>query len=89
MREEVSIRAASVVAIESVREEICCMTEEENSGDGESVSSTLIDFYLSRAPINYQTGNLPTHGRTRDDSDPHPTLSRPLPHVSQRPIILS
>ena len=45
-REEVSIRAASVVAVERVREEMCRMAEEENSGEGESVSSVLIDFYL-------------------------------------------
>ena len=44
-RAEVSIRAASVVAVERVREEMCHMAE-ENGGEGESVSSVLIDFYL-------------------------------------------
>jgi hypothetical protein len=42
-REEVSIRAASVVAVERVRAE---MLELCGEGEGEGVSSVLIDFYL-------------------------------------------
>jgi len=44
-REEVSIRAASVVAVERVREEMCRMAEEEEE-ESDGVSSVLIDFYL-------------------------------------------
>lgn len=47
-REEISIRAASIVAVERVRDEIIQMKDgsqtEGDSGDG--VSSVLIDFYL-------------------------------------------
>lgn len=45
-REEVSIRAASIVAVEKVRREIVRISEETNEGEGEEVSSVLIDFYL-------------------------------------------
>jgi hypothetical protein len=47
-REEISVRAASIVAIERVRDEIIQTKDgsqtEGDSGDG--VSSVLIDFYL-------------------------------------------
>ena len=42
-REEVSIRAASIISVEKVREEIVKMTEEKSE---EEISSVLIDFYL-------------------------------------------
>ena len=42
-REEVSIRAASIISVERVREEIVKMTEEKSE---EEISSVLIDFYL-------------------------------------------
>ena len=50
-REEVSLRAASIIAVERLREEILRLIEEEG-GDSELasnagvVSSVLIDFYL-------------------------------------------
>lgn len=54
--EEVSIRAASIVAVERVRHEITKMKAEQEgrarsdngaqNGMGEGVSSVLIDFYL-------------------------------------------
>ena len=43
-REEISIRAASIVAVERVRERIVQMGGQEQ--DGDEVSSVLIDFYL-------------------------------------------
>jgi hypothetical protein len=54
-REEVSVRAASIVAVERVRQEIGRMRDSKewlavNDGiphmEGEEVSSVLIDFYL-------------------------------------------
>ena len=49
--EELSIRAASIVAVEGVRQEILRIIVDEESGEGESagedaVSSVMIDFYL-------------------------------------------
>lgn len=50
--EEVSIRAASIVAVERIREEILGLKIGEKMGDdgelglGLEVSSVLIDFYL-------------------------------------------
>ena len=41
-REEVSIRAASIVSVERVRQEILKLRK----GDEEEISSVLIDFYL-------------------------------------------
>lgn len=59
-REEISLRAASIVAVERVRNEIICLREKSHQGSGEAgcgnatgtgqhdeeVSSVLIDFYL-------------------------------------------
>ena len=50
-REELSIRAASIVAVERVRREIARLIEDEEGGDGgrageDAVSSVMIDFYL-------------------------------------------
>lgn len=46
-REEVSIRAASIIAVERVREEIRQLRASENGAvDEEEVTSVLIDFYL-------------------------------------------
>jgi hypothetical protein len=48
-REEVSIRAASVIGVERVRDEILRIQKigEKEKGEGrEEVSSVLIDFYL-------------------------------------------
>ena len=44
-REEISVRAASIVAVEKVRDEITQM-KEENQAEGDGVTSVLIDFYL-------------------------------------------
>ncbi|CAL1712352.1 unnamed protein product [Somion occarium] len=48
-REELSIRAASIVAVERVREEMVKLAEArygEGNFDGEDISSVMIDFYL-------------------------------------------
>jgi len=50
-KEELSLRAASVVSVEMVREEIERLIEEEKDNreardEGEQISSVLIDFYL-------------------------------------------
>lgn len=49
-REELSLRASSIVAVERVREEICRLIADDYDGEqlneGEGVSSVLIDFYL-------------------------------------------
>ena len=50
-REELSIRAASIVAVERVRREIARLIADEEGGDGgrageDAVSSVMIDFYL-------------------------------------------
>jgi hypothetical protein len=48
-REEISVRAASIVAVERVREEIMRTWEKETragNGVSDGVSSVLIDFYL-------------------------------------------
>jgi len=51
-REEVSVRAASIVAVERVRQEIAKMKDSSmrpddlHNTEGEEVSSVLIDFYL-------------------------------------------
>ena len=41
-REEISIRAASIVAVERLRQAMLALQE----GDAEEISSVLIDFYL-------------------------------------------
>ncbi|KAG5651728.1 hypothetical protein H0H81_007666 [Sphagnurus paluster] len=46
-REEVSLRAASIIAVERVRAEILRLCVEDGDGaSGSEVSSVLIDFYL-------------------------------------------
>jgi hypothetical protein len=47
-REEVSLRAASIIAVERVRNEIAPSMESGSllQGGNEEVSSVLIDFYL-------------------------------------------
>ena len=47
--EELSLRSASVIAVERVRDEILRLIREEPCADGpqeETISSVLIDFYL-------------------------------------------
>lgn len=48
-REELSLRTASIVAVERVRQEILNAIKAEESGtadDGSIISSVVIDFYL-------------------------------------------
>lgn len=46
-KEEISIRAASIVAVERVRQEIVRLnSSKQGKGDADEVSSVLIDFYL-------------------------------------------
>ena len=66
-REEVSLRAASIVAVERLREEILRLIEEEG-GDSELasnagvVSSVLIDFYLWDVAKKVETGEERVEG---------------------------
>lgn len=48
-REEISLRAASIVAVERVRKEILVFRDEvgdDGARGGDEISSVLIDFYL-------------------------------------------
>ncbi|KAG5645986.1 hypothetical protein DXG03_004587 [Asterophora parasitica] len=45
-KEEVSLRAASIIAVERVREEILRLFGENGNDESANVSSVLIDFYL-------------------------------------------
>ncbi|KAF4576929.1 Queuosine 5'-phosphate N-glycosylase/hydrolase [Pleurotus pulmonarius] len=55
-REELSLRAASIVAVERVREEICLLMR-ENGEDEDGVTSVLIDFYLWDLAKEIETGD--------------------------------
>ncbi|KAJ8691222.1 hypothetical protein PTI98_010818 [Pleurotus ostreatus] len=55
-REELSLRSASIVAVERVREEICCLMG-ENGEDEDGVTSVLIDFYLWDLAKEIETGD--------------------------------
>lgn len=57
-REEVSIRAASIISVERVREEIARTSGEKGKG----VSSVLIDFYLWDLAKEIETGKATVHG---------------------------
>ncbi|KAH7885440.1 hypothetical protein F5I97DRAFT_1810770 [Phlebopus sp. FC_14] len=54
-REEISLRAASIVAVERVRKEILRFRG-QSDGEGEEVSSVLIDFYLWDLAKNIERG---------------------------------
>jgi len=71
-REEVSIRAASVVAVESIREEM-----QSVSGGGDvGVSSVLIDFYLWDLAKKVEKGEEMIEGVETEDVVPvHRTRS--------------
>lgn len=65
-REEVSLRAASIIAVERVREEILRLIKEENGDDDTAaasaskngfVSSVIIDFYLWDLAKKIERGN--------------------------------
>lgn len=45
-KEEISIRAASIVAVERVRQEILRLKSSRSEGEDGDASSVLIDFYL-------------------------------------------
>ena len=60
-REEVSIRAASIVAVERVRQE---MMQKYQTEGGEEVSSVLIDFYLWDLAKKIEVGEDSIEGLT-------------------------
>lgn len=71
-REEISIRAASVVAVERVREQIVDRGEQE----AEEVSSVLIDFYLWDLAKKIESGTATIEGiETADIVPAHRTRS--------------
>jgi len=61
-REELSLRSASIIAVERVREEILRIIKEEEGGDSDAaskaglVSSVVIDFYLWDLAKKVETG---------------------------------
>ena len=66
-REEVSLRAASIVAVERVREEILLLIKEEGgesekASDAGFVSSVLIDFYLWDLAKKLESGEAKIEG---------------------------
>lgn len=74
-REELSLRAASIVAVERVREEICCLMR-ENGEDEEEVTSVLIDFYLWDLAKEIEAGDSVVEGiRTVAVAPTHRTRS--------------
>lgn len=76
-REEVSVRAASVLAVERVRDEIIRLREKKADGDGVvEVSSVLIDFYLWELAKNVESGMDRVEGLTTNKTLPaHRTRS--------------
>jgi hypothetical protein len=72
-REEVSIRAASIVAVERIREEMLRVSE---GGGDEGVSSVLIDFYLWDLAKKVEKGEETIEGVETEDVVPvHRTRS--------------
>lgn len=72
-REEVSIRAASIVAVEKVREEIVRIRGDK---DAKAVSSVLIDFYLWDLAKRVEDGKSTVEGiETSEIVPPHRTRS--------------
>ncbi|EIM81752.1 uncharacterized protein STEHIDRAFT_125253 [Stereum hirsutum FP-91666 SS1] len=84
-REEVSIRAGSIVAVERVREEIERLVEERrksslakgnSEAEKERVSSVIIDFYLWDLAKRIESGNDRIEGTETDEIVPaHRTRS--------------
>ncbi|KZP18587.1 hypothetical protein FIBSPDRAFT_933362 [Athelia psychrophila] len=75
-REEISIRTASIVAVERVREEITRLRRDQKSMEGEEVSSVLIDFYLWDLAKDIETGSVKVEGiKTTTMVAPHRTRS--------------
>ena len=76
-REEVSIRAASIVAVEKLREEIVRIrgSNNESTRTGQ-VSSVLIDFYLWDLAKRIEDGGEGVEGvETTEMAPPHRTRS--------------
>lgn len=63
-REEVSLRAASIMAVERVRNEIVTSFDTESlvRGENEEVSSVLIDFYLWDLAKRIESGEEKVEG---------------------------
>ncbi|GLB38637.1 putative potential Queuosine, Q, salvage protein family protein [Lyophyllum shimeji] len=76
-KEEMSLRAASILAVERVREEILRLFAEEKDETGkESVSSVLIDFYLWDLAKKIESGEEKIEGMETADMAPiHRTRS--------------
>lgn len=74
--EEISIRTASIVAVERLREEITNLQRDQNSVKEEEVSSVLIDFYLWDLAKDIESGNHKIEGiKTTTMVAPHRTRS--------------
>jgi len=80
--DELSLRAASIVAVERVRTEILRLIREEEGGDSENVvesgvvSSVLIDFYLWDLAQKVERGEEKVEGLQTSDVVPiHRTRS--------------
>jgi len=80
-REEISLRAASIIAVEHVRQEILCFRDRlaENDVDkstSEEISSVLIDFYLWDLAKKIERGEEQIQGMETIDMVPaHRTRS--------------
>lgn len=71
--EELSLRAASIVAVERVREEIMKLKEGD---EGEQISSVVIDFFLWDLAKKIERGEEKIEGIQTDDIVPcHRTRS--------------
>ncbi len=71
--EELSLRAASIVAVEHVREEIMKLREGD---EGEQISSVVIDFFLWDLAKRIERGEEKIEGIQTDDIVPcHRTRS--------------
>lgn len=74
--EEISIRTASIVAVERVREEITRLQRDQKTIRGDEVSSVLIDFYLWDLAKDIENGNQKVEGiKTSIMVAPHKTRS--------------
>lgn len=77
-QEEVSIRVASIIGVERVREQITQMREvdERAKGEAEGVTSVLIDFYLWDLAKKIEAGDEKIEGiETTKIVPPHRTRS--------------
>ena len=75
-REEVSIRAASIISVEKVRKEIEDIRAKKGKGAEVQVSSVLIDFYLWDLAKDIEVGkNSVEDIDTTEMAPPHRTRS--------------